>query len=217
MHIHESPHGFDHLHAQAAADAAAAQEQSLASLNVSLQSAVETRVANVKAELLARIEALSHLQQVSDLKTAAALQRQEQRVGVLHEEALASVDAGKREVRECVCVCIHGCVFYACTYTSSTAIDPITEQQAAERLREKISGVEATMQESHMQLSQRLSSAVQRVRASARVVVWLSAWAWSTHATLKSHYYVQVALSEVRGVERHDLLKALLKEVSPFM
>ena len=39
-----------------------------------------------------------------------------------------------------------------------------TCMQAAERLLEKISGVEAAMQESHMQLSQRLSSTVQRVR-----------------------------------------------------
>lgn len=42
--------------------------------------------------------------------------------------------------------------------------------QAAERLREKISGVEAAMQESHMQLSQRLSSAVQRVRAALLII-----------------------------------------------
>ena len=52
---------------------------------------------------------------------------------------------------------------------ASTATHTCLHAQAAERLREKISGVEAAMQESHMQLSQRLSSTVQRVSACVRV------------------------------------------------
>jgi hypothetical protein len=40
---------------------------------------------------------------------------------------------------------------------------PPSYTQTAERLRERIGGVEAAMQEAHMQLAQRLSSAVQRV------------------------------------------------------
>lgn len=93
-------------------------------------------------------------------QTSAALQRQAERAGLQHEEALASIAATRREVgSSSVYVCspiVHSCLILSLAYIYV---------QVAERLREKISGVEAAMQESHMQLSQRLSSTVQRVRA----------------------------------------------------
>lgn len=82
--------------------------------------------------------------------------------------------------------------------------------QAAERLHEKTSGVEAAMQESHMQLSQRLSSAVQRVRALLFSYIPIISVGLFSRARAHTHS-MQLALSEVRGVERNDLLKALLK------
>lgn len=115
-----------------------------------------------------------------------ALQRQAERAGALHEEALAGVDQARREVLFVyiyVCVYVYSNIFECIRlciriYSSHQSLVPPIEsiytythpntnqhEQAAERLRERLSGVEAALQESHMQLSQRLSGAVQRVRA----------------------------------------------------
>lgn len=88
--------------------------------------------------------------------------------------------------------------------------------------------MEAALQESHMQLSQRLSGAVQRVCADVFLIRWMvdsvAGWdGWTDpfiHTCMHPciHMRAQLALCEVRGVEKHDLLKALLKEAStPFL